>query len=413
MLLRLAIRNLIRSPVRTVIAASATIVGLLLALFATSMETGQWDTVLRASIGAAAGHVVVHAPGALEDPGPARHVTGATAVVTSIEAAVPPGAAVVPRISLGGLLTSPKNRVAIGLRGVDPAREGPFVRVDDLVDTSDGGGWLENGDVRGIVVGSGLAEKLEVGLDDKVVFMGQDSDDEIASRLFRIRGVYRTGNDFVDGFTAFATLAAAQEFLGAGDAVTQIAVQLPRSGGEAALATTLQATLGDGAEARTWKDVLPLLDEQRRLDEGFSYVIYSLLLGAVAIGIVIVVFVSVLERSREFGVLMAIGMKKQQLARMVLLEGAILGVVATTLGMLAAIGVVMAINASGGIDFGSVVDNAVPVEGVTIDPVLRPGIAPFKFAFFGTTTVLFSVIATLWPAWRVLRMQPVDAMRAV
>ncbi|MEO0601694.1 MAG: hypothetical protein AAF211_09670, partial [Myxococcota bacterium] len=102
MLLRLAIRNLIRSPVRTVIAASATIVGLLLALFATSMETGQWDTVLRASIGAAAGHVVVHAPGALEDPGPARHVTGATAVVTSIEAAVPPGAAVVPRISLGG-----------------------------------------------------------------------------------------------------------------------------------------------------------------------------------------------------------------------------------------------------------------------------------------------------------------------
>ncbi|MEM6929669.1 MAG: hypothetical protein AAF602_22205, partial [Myxococcota bacterium] len=71
------------------------------------------------------------------------------------------------------------------------------------------------------------------------------------------------------------------------------------------------------------------------------------------------------------------------------------------------------INASGGIDFGSVVDNAVPVEGVTIDPVLRPGIAPFKFAFFGTATVLFSVIATLWPAWRVLRMQPVDAMRAV
>lgn len=412
MLLNLALRNLVRQPVRTAIAASATIIGLVLALFSTSLETGQWDTVLRSSIGAAAGHVVVQAPGALDDPGPDRHVQEARATVTAIEGAVPDGTAVVPRIQLGGLLTSPKNRVAIGLRGVDPERERPWIRVDDLIGTSSGR-WLDSADDRGIVIGRLLAEKLEVDLDDKVVFMGQGAGADIESRLFRVRGVYRTGNDLVDGFTAFTSLTAAQELLGAGDAVTQIAVQLPRSGGEATVANTLQNTLGERIEALTWHQVLPLLDEQRQLDEGFSLIIYSLLIAAVAIGIVIVVFMSVLERTREFGVLMAIGMKRPLLARMVLLEGAILGVASSAIGTLAAAGVVLAVNAAGGLDFSGVLENAVPVEGVTIDPVLRPGIDAFKFGFFGGATVLFSVLATLWPAWRVMQMRPVEAMRAV
>ncbi|MEO0600193.1 MAG: FtsX-like permease family protein [Myxococcota bacterium] len=415
MIARLALRNLVRNRVRTAIAASATIIGLVLALFATSLETGQWNTMLKASISTAAGHVVVQGEGYLADPDPRRHVAEASRVISDVESLVPAGSTVLPRVQLGGLLTSPKNSVAIGVRGVDPERERPFTRIDDLFGPEGGaeGAWLGPDDDRGILVGRVLADKLGVGLEDKVVFLGQGTGEDIDSRLFRVRGIFETGNDFVDGFSGFVTLAAGQALLGAGDAVTQLAVQLPASGAEESLQQrVVQRLEGSPVEVLTWREVLPLLDEQRELDEGFSLIIYSLLIGAVAIGIVIVVFMSVLERTREFGVLMAIGMKPRILARMVLLEGALLGVLSTLAGIALAILLIVGLNAFGGIDLGSLVANAVPVEGVTIDPVLRPGIDPFKFVFFGAATVTFSVVSTLWPAWRVLQMRPVQAMNA-
>ena len=407
MLLRLATRNLWRNGRRTALTLAAIAVGFALAVLSVNLATGSYNDMIRAGISQQAGHVVVQALGYQSDPDDALRVTDATAVAAALQA-IDPSAVVTRRVNLRGLLVSPSGSVGAGVMAVDPVAERSLSMVADrIVD----GAWLDDDD-RGVLIGQGMADRLGVGVGDKLVYMGQHGGDEVSSRLFRVKGIFRTGSTDMDGFVALAHVDAGSELLCAPDTVHQVALHLTDPDDTAAAAAAAAAALGrPDLEVLDWRAALPELGAMIQVDRQTNeFMLYAITL-IVAMGVVNTVLMSVLERTREFGVLLAIGVRPRMIAQLVLLEGLVLGLLGTVIGL--GLGVALSFPlVTWGLDYSSFLGaETFDTGGVVIEAVVKGAWDVPRILRFGALSVLWTVLAAAWPAWRTSRFQPVEAMR--
>lgn len=410
-LLMLSIRNLGRNLRRTVITATAIAFGMVMVHMMIGLQTGTYAEMIHQAVSGLAGHVVVQGQGYQERQDSDIVVHGVNDVVAQIHAVLP-DAVVAPRLMLGGLLASPTTSVGIGLVGVDGATEATIQQLDHKVVE---GTWLD-GDGRGIVLGVDLARTLSVGLGDRVVYMGQHNGaTEVSSRLFRVKGILRTGSAELDGFGAFGDLAAVQEAFGAPDVANRVTVHLgdPRlSDGAAAALRTAFASRTD-LDVRTWREALPELYALIQLDKHSGDVMLTILGLIVAMGVLNTMLMSVLERTKEFGVMLAIGLTPGRLAGAILLEGASLGAIGAIAGL--ALGV--AANwplVHYGLDYSQFIGaDTMESGGVTIAAVIHARYDPWRMAVYTAFAVVFTTLAAAYPAVYVARLRPVAAMRHV
>jgi ABC-type lipoprotein release transport system permease subunit len=406
-MLRLAIRNLLRQVRRTALTASAIAVGIALAIVMWNLQNGVFTQMLADAIASQAGHVVVQAPGWQEERETEQLLVDASAVQQRVSDAVP-DATVARRVFTGGLLVAPASSVGVALKGVDPDVEAKLDRFDDLVVE---GQWLSADDDRGLLVGAPLAERLGVEVGDKVVFMAQPPGaDDMVSRLHRVTGIFRTGAASVDGSLALTTVAAAQQVLQADDAVHQLALHLddPRDT-ERALAAVRGLPLGE-AEVLSWDQAVPDILTFIDMKLFGSHVMSGFLLVIVALGIVNTVLMSTLERTREFGVMLAIGLTPGRLMRLVLLEAALLGTVGGLAGI--ALGALLSWPlATHGLDYSAFMGDAMEVAGVVTSSRLIAVFDLPTMLLYGLGGVVVSTAAALYPALTLRRLQPVDALR--
>lgn len=404
-LLKLAARNLLRNTRRSGISLAMVALGLGLIVVTINFQGGSYDNILGAAISSTAGHVVVQAPGWRDDPDPERVLEDSHAVAATVREALP-DAIVTHRAFLGGLLTSPTGSVAVSLTGVAPEAEAQASTLDEhLVQ----GEWL-SGEEGEVELGVKLAEQLGVGLGDKLVFMGQVGEADMVSVLLRVKGIFHTGSPELDAFTITTSLADAQKVLPGTDPATQVAVHLDSaSGTDRALATVQAALPGIDADILDWEHAIPVLREQMAMDEAMSDVIYTMMGCIVAVGLVNTVLMGVMERMREFGVLLAVGMRPRRLARLVMLEGAVLGVVGALLGLgLGVLGTWPL--AVWGIDYGEMMNNTMNVGGA-IEPIIYAGWDVERMFAYAAGAAVLTLLATLYPAYKVTRLSPVQAIR--
>jgi len=409
-MLRLAFRNLLRNRILSGICCASVAGVLTLVIMGNSLNHGTYLTLLKRGISTTAGHVVVQGKGWQEDPDPLEYrVENAAQIAAKIQA-VRPDAIVLQRIFLGGLLTSATNSVAVAVTGVVAEEE---KKVTDLHEKVTEGLWLKAGDARGIVLGAELAKKLEVGVGKKVVLTGQGKD-EVSSRLFRVRGLIRTGAATADGFLAIVSLAGAQDFLDQPGAASQISLHLNGPGGtDASLAEVKAALAGhEGLEILGWKEAVDDLYEFTEVDRAtnnkFMFIIG--LIGALVI--LNVILMSVMERMREFGVMLALGMTPRKLRRLILTEGLVLGLVSAVLG-LGGGSALTAYFVSEGIDYSGMMGDSFEMSGVAISTHLYAAWDPHHMAASTLAAVILSIAATIYPAWKAGKLQPVEAMRHV
>lgn len=406
----LAWRNLRRNLRRTVITVAAIAFGLMMMHLIITLNTGSYDAMIKSGVSSLAGHVVVQAEGYQKEQDSDLVVTGAAEVVQKLEATFP-GATIAPRILLGGLLTSTTNSVGVGLAGIDGAAE---AEIQDLAGKVQQGTWLD-GDGRGIVLGIELARSLGVGLDDKVVYLGQHGGaTEVNSRLFRVKGIFRTGGAELDGFGAFADLAAVQEAFGQPDIANRITVHLPDPReSDAATALAREAIGRPDLDVRSWRDALPELYGLIQMDRASNDVMLGILGVIVAMGVLNTLLMSVLERTREFGVMLAIGLKPRRLSQLILAEGALIGVIGSLLGLLAGTALSYPL-VTYGLDYTSFMGSeTLETSGVVISSLLKGQYAPLRMTSYTVGGVVFTILAALYPALHVARLRPVDAMRHV
>ncbi len=367
--------------------------------------------MIRTGVSSLAGHVVVQAEGYQAEKDSELVLHGADAIGRRLAERFP-DATVAPRMFLGGLLTSPTGSVGAALSGVDATAE---AAVQDLDDKVVDGQWLDDDD-RGILIGTKMAESLGVTVGDKVVWMGQYGDNpDMTSRLFRVKGMFRTGSAELDGFVAMVPIAATRDLFGAADVAHQVTVHLPDANRARAATDGARALLADtdGLEILSWSEALPELYALIQLDRMSGDVMMVILLVIVGMGVLNTVLMSALERTREFGVMLAIGMKPRTIASVILLEGLVLGVVGSLLGLVAGVAVGLPL-VEYGLDYSSMMgSDTMETGGIAISTLVFGQFHPWRMGLYTVGAALMTALAALYPAVHVARLKPVDAMHHV
>jgi ABC-type lipoprotein release transport system permease subunit len=405
MIFRLAARNIRRNLRRSVITILAIAMGIAVLDLSLTLRTGSYKEMVHAGVSQLAGHVVLQKAGYQEDRETEDVLAGRQALHDKLVSLHPEGL-VTTRSFLGGLLTSSSSPTFASLTAIDPV---PEKEISDFDDKLEKGAWLDE-DTRGILIGKAMAETLDVDIGDKLVFTGQFGP-EMNSRLFRVKGVYRTGVDEVDAFSAFIHYTAAEELLQKEDVAHQIAVHLPNAKHtEAASQQTRDAMSAQGLEILAWQDALPEIVNMIKLDVQSNEFINIVLMIIVSMGVLNTMLMAVLERIKELGVLLALGMRPWQLSRMVLAEGLMMGLVGAALGTVLGIAFSYPLVANG-LDMSSMMGEGASIAGAINSPVIY-GVYDWTFmGYYAALGIVLSILSAVYPAMKIMKMEPIEAMR--
>ncbi|MGZ5781258.1 MAG: ABC transporter permease, partial [Burkholderiaceae bacterium] len=405
-LLNLAWRNTLRNPRRTALTLVAFSVGVAALVFAWSVFDGSNAQMINNMTGNYTGYIQIHSRGYTDDPSVDRafNVQDFSALKFN---EIPGIAAVSPRIETLALISSAENSRGLILIGVDPVQEPSVTALHKKISA---GRYFAEGEKGGILLGKSLAKVLGVGIGGEVAVLTQGMQGSIGAQRYKVRGLYDTQNDMVDSMQAFISMADAEELLSSQGQMTTIAIKLDDRDKTDAVVQKIGAQLGDKFEVEGWKQLLPEVAQSVDFHESVGKVITLILFGIVAIGVANTVLMSVMERLREFGVMMAVGTSSKQVFRIIIYEGLILGLLGFAIGL--AIGYALVSY------FGSVglaltrQDQSVQLmQGVA--RAIYPHLSVDRMLYISTAVLTVIVTASLYPAWKIARMVPLHAMQGV
>ena len=407
--LKMAWRNVWRNRRRSVLTVSAIALSLAFNILMRGIGDGFHEQMVDNSVRANIGHLQVHRKGYHEDPGLNRTLPDAERVDRAIRA-LPQSRGSALRVLGDGLASTSDNSAGIEIVGIDSAREATVTTIRNAVVE---GAYLEGQGVRPLLVGDRLAVTLRAKLGDKVVLLVQAADGSMGAQLFRLTGIFRSGAPELDRGVAYIRLEDAQELFALGNRVTEAVVLLDSSASVPAAQRSLQAALSGAAvpyEVLTWSQVEPFLEQFIVLDDAFFYIIVAILFIVIAVGILNTILMSVFERVREFGVMMALGTRPRQVVLLVVLEAVVLALVGIavggTLGSLATLyfskaGINLASFAEGAASIG--ITTTTVYSKLTIANVVLSNLAVFVLV----------VLVSVQPAVHAARLRPVEAIRHV
>lgn len=402
-------RNVWRNRRRTFITLSGIAFGMFLSIMFTGLGDSMYGGMIDQAAQMGAGHVTIQHPEQLLAPSAKRFVTDVKARISAAKAD-PMVRGTAPRITGQLMLAAGGESRGTGFIALDPTLES--ADTFSVLGAISAGELFKADDPRGVVLGAELASNLGVKVGRKVIYTTTDRTGEIINGLLRVRGIITTGADSLDSSLCLLPLEVARKALGYGpDEATQITVLIRDQRKAADVAARLGVGLGQGAVAVTWKDTMADLSGMIDSKVKSTLFLEALVLLLIGAGIFNTLFVSVMERAREFGVLMAIGWQSRQLFTLVMLESLWLALVGVTVGALVTAWPYWFMTTTG-IDVSAQMGGAA-VAGVVIDPVLRVAIYPENAVFVVAVVCLSTLASGLLPAWRAGQVRPVDAIKLV
>jgi ABC-type lipoprotein release transport system permease subunit len=402
---KLAIRDLGRNKRRSGLTLIAVMMGLALVIMLHAFEMGAIQGSIDDNIRVQTGHVQVRAGSydrdkvslkwedLLEEP---QGLAAQAQMLAEVRAAA-------PVLWASGILNTVEESVGVRVYGIDPLSEIEAPFREGLV----AGEFLAPDDRSGVLISRRLANNLGLTVGDDVSLLVNTSGEQPDEATFAIRGLYNTGLPGFDGVTVFLPLAKAQAFTRAGERASAIVALLHDREDADAVAAALDAP---GVGVLTWRDLNQLMVEGMESAMGFLYMIYLIVLAIVAVVVANTLLMSVFERTREMGILAALGMKGRQIMAMFVLESAILGAIGVILGVvLGSLGVYYL--ATEGIYVGDMAASAVSADIAYGETMY----ARFQWADTAVLSVvcwIIMLLASLYPAWFATRKEPIDALRA-
>jgi ABC-type lipoprotein release transport system permease subunit len=399
--LRMAWRNAWRNKRRTGILVTAVAVGIAGTLLTMALNYGMIVQMVELAIETDLGHVQVHAEGWDANPELALRLPNEGADAVAVLEADRRVRAVARRIRGEGLLASPRASAGVRVLGVDPAREPAITNIASSVVTGEYLGVQR----RRVLIGAELARRLEVDVGDKVVLSAQDLEGELTGEALRVVGLFETAGMGLERGTVYVALAEAQRLFGLGPTVSELVAVAGDRDEVDALRDHAMAAI-PGREVRSWQELQPLLVYIVDIFDQQALLVYAAVFIAMAFGIANVLLMTVYERTREIGVMRAIGLSRRRLVANIVAEA----LVVTAVGLVAgfALAVLGTLALGDGIDLSAFADGlGFMGVGSRIQPVLR------SQDFTGPTLVAIvtAVVASAWPAWRAARLKPAEAVR--
>ena len=407
----MAWRNLWRNRRRTYITLSAIVFGVFLAVIMMAMQDRNWADMIRLAARLGAGHVTIQHPEYLDTPTLTRTVQG-TDTVKRLAADDPHVIRVVERITGFTMLATARENVGAGFIAVSPEQEDD--ETLSLIEAIVEGEFFGSSTDGGIILGERLASNLEVELGSKLVYTLTDKEGEIVSALARVSGIVRTGSPSVDAGICLLPIDAVREVVGfAPDEAIQVAAFVDDQRASDAAVAALGAEAPDDVAVLAWHELQPDLAVFIGMKVGGAKVMMLVLAVLVAAGIFNTLFVSVMERLREFGIMLAVGFSPGQLFRLIMIESAWLAVIGLTAAAAVTIGPYLYL-ASTGIDIsGMIPADQMEVAGVGMSTVMRVGIYGENVALIGVSALVAILLSGVYPAWRAGQADPVETIRLV
>lgn len=394
----LAYRNLWRNPKRSLITFAAISIGVMSAVFLSALARGLSLGMAENAIKTLTGHIQIHAVGYLDDPNAEFGMTP----IENDELLTMNGAIQhASRIRIPAVIMSERESLGVVIVGVSPNEE---VGISFISGAINNGRMLEDEKDPGIVVGKDLLRVLKSDLDKRLVLISQNSTNQVVDRGFRVVGTFGAELQSTERSYVFVGRKVAQEWLSLNQKISEVVIKVDDADKAPSVAMSLQKQF-PFLDVKPWQDLEPLVTALRKVQDGFLIIWFFIVILAVSFGVVNTQLMAIFERTKEFGVVMALGLTPKQLISIVGIEAFLILLIGLGVGNILSAFAFMVF--SNGIDLTNF---AAASEHLGFARIIYPHFVIRDWIICDLLLLLVGVLGSLYPAWLASRLDPVKAI---
>lgn len=404
MLISISWRNIWRNKVRSLVIIFSVALGIFSGVIASAFFKGMADQRIQKVIKTELSYVQIHNPGFEQTSDFANFISNAEEIQNKVSK-IPNVTGVSRRISIQSMAASAETASGVLISGIFPEDEKNVTNISSkLID----GKYFEGISRNPVVIGKKLAEKLNVRVRSKIIITIQDMDNNITSGAFRIAGIYSTNNNMFDESNIFVRFSDIQKLTGFPEnAAHEIAININDNENLAGILTSVKDITGNKLDVKTWKELSPEMNYLTEAMDMYMYIFIIIILMALLFGIINTMLMVVMERTKEIGMLMAIGMNKGKVFSMIVLESVLLSLTGGIVGII--IGAVSS-------KYGEThpIDLSMWAQGyeqLGYDAFVYTKLDPNMLINVTILVIITGVIAAIYPAYKALKNDPADALR--
>ena len=406
LLIQIAWRNLWRNPKRSMLLISAIVVCIASLIITLAWINGMLNQMVQNSIEFHIGEMEIYQKGFREDNDPSNYISDETQLLSYLESNKNVRASA-PRVEGRGLVSSSYSSSGVQITGIDAEKEGDITLVKRSVI---GGRYLDSSEGHDILIGRKMADKLQVGIGDKVVLTVQTIRKELASDAFRIVGIYSTiSNDF-DKYMVYIPIERSRSILGLEKGITGLALRIDDEETLEEVKADVNRKFGkNGMEALTWGDLEPLLKDMVDISKQWTLLFFLAVFIVLSIGIINTQNIAVYERMHELGVLKAMGTKPLFIFSMIMLETCFLAILGLSAGLIITYPLIFYFSTEG-------LNLAIFAEGLQLWGMgsrIYLDLGVIDIVYSSISVIITAFFGALLPSIRASRLEPVKAIRYV
>lgn len=402
MIQKIAWKNIWRNKLRSAVLISSIALGIWAGLFLMSMTQGLNTQRIGNAINSGLGHIQIHHPEFVHDNNP-RYLIEDTSAVNSAITRIPQITKWTWHLNYTGMVASATGGFGVNITGVNPEAES---KVTSIAQSIKSGSYFGSQKVNQIVIGEKLAKKLKVKVRNKVIITFQDQNENIVSAAFRICGIYKTASSRFDEASVYVSKSDLENLTGSGPVVNEVLLMTAQTGDVASAASALAQALPK-LKVQRWDEISPELGYANELMTiGLSIFILIIIL-AMSFGIINTMLMAVLERRRELGMLMSIGMNKPRIFAMILSETLFISLIGGPAGILGAFVTIRYFGVNG-IDLSAI---GTGLDSLGIGSIIYTRLDNEMYLIITIIVLLTAVLASVYPSMRAIRMNPAEVVR--
>lgn len=400
LIVTLAIRNVLRNKRRSFLTIMAVLIGVASSFALSSLARGLSNQMAKNAIYNLTGHVQIHAPGFLDDPVVEKSMADPSPTIERIKAKHSVKFAA-SRVRIPAVIMSEYEASGLSLVGINPQQEEGLSFIGEGVSE---GQMLSSGEEEGVVLGKKMAQVLKTRIGKRVVLIAQDINGKSAERGFRIIGIFDAELESTEKSFAFIGIKPAQRMLGLDDQITELSLGIDDRYKVQGLAEDLGRALPQ-LDVKAWNEIIPMAQALVDLQSSFLRFWFGIVVIAVSFGLMNTLFMSIYERTREIGLVQALGMSASSVLLHVVAESAILLSAGIAAGN--GVGYLIVRSLSSGIDISSFAEGAAKLG---ISRVIYPLILRMDIVSLNLLVFFICLLASFYPAWKASRYEPVQAL---
>ena len=402
LILKLSWKNIWRNPVRSGVVMGSVLIGVWSGIFITAFSTGMTEQYIQNQLNTYVGHIQIHNPQYLSENLPRYNIAHPDSLIDALKSK-PFVTHMAVHSEVQGLAMSSANTFGVSITGIDTTEEKNVSTIhQQLTEGSYLGGKAKNP----VIIGGELADELDLRLRSKLVLNFQDINNDISAGAFRVVGIFNTNNSAFDKQNVFVLKKDLDRLLDKPGIVQEIVLRVDNHKQAPAYAQQLQSEF-PSLKIQSWGDIAP---ELRYADVSMDYTMYifmGVLILALTLGIINTMLMAVMERTKEIGMLMAVGMNRTRIFGMILTETFYLIFVAVPVGL--GLGwLTVTLLAETGIDLSAFSQG---LSAYGISSVIYPQLESMHYLIISVMMAIAAVFASLYPAWKALTLKPVNAIR--